>query len=236
MLLWFLLACADDPTLAAEMQRGLARANDAVVAATVTAELARWIDAEATTTLRHSTGCGCPCREQAGDDDGQLWLDYAELGCYPDSDLLPWPTRGRIVVQRDRAEAVLDPQGVVLDRRIEIGGGGTATRGATPWVQADLQIGPLAVGTDLTVTYAVDRVTFDGTLDVDGEPVELHQVEVALVDVFGDCPIPSEGHLALAGLDGPIEVWPVGDGQAEATYVDRVSDRVGWCAFRPGWW
>lgn len=239
-MLWLLLTgCVDDAAIAEEMERGLATANEAVIASLAAAELFRWAGLPPTTTLRHAEGCGCPCREApAGSDGSVLLLDYADLGCFPDSDLLPFPLRGHIelTLDADQADAALED--LLLDRRIGIEGDARATEltATTATLDTSLSVGPMATVTAISVEHDGDSVRFEGEVTTPSGRATLEGVRIPLSDVFGRCPVPSEGQIVVHGTDGDVIVRPVGDQQVEADHRDRVSDRVGWCAYTPAFW
>jgi len=239
-MLWLLLTgCVDDAAIADEMERGLSTANEAVIASLAAAEVFRWAGLPPTTTLRHADGCGCPCREApAGAEGTLLLLDYAELGCFPDSDLLPFPLRGHIELTLDGDQADAALQEMLLDRRIDIQGDARATEltPTTAFLHTTLTIGPMATTTAISVAHDDDSVWFEGVVTTSSGRATLDGVRIPLSDVFGPCPVPSEGRIVVDGADDDVIVRPVGDQQVEADHRDRVSDRVGWCAYAPTFW
>jgi len=242
--MWLLLAiaCVDEEAIAEEMERGLLATNQAVSATLVGAEVFRWAQAEPTVTLRHGTTCGCPCRERtdAADDAFVLLADYAELGCFPDSDLLPWPVQGHVTLLVEDDEAAASIDGFVLDGREEVSGAPRATvapLGNDAVIDGRLTVGDMQADLAVTATFEPDAVRLDGDVTVPDGTVHLDGVRVFLPDVFGACPTPSSGASSVDADDEPIQVdLGLGDGDAEASYRDRRSSVVSFCAYRPEWW
>jgi len=241
MWLMLAIACVDEEALALEMERGIFASNEAIDAALVASEVFRWTQAEPTVTLRHGTSCGCPCRDRTDAGDGFVLLaDYAELGCFPDSDLLPFPVQGHItlLVEGDEAAASLD--GLLLDAREPVTGAPSATVDALTGaadIRGRIDVASMAAELDVTVKHEPDAVRISGDVTVPSGVVHLDDVRIRHEDVFGTCPTPSDGAARVDAEKGPIEVQlGLGEGDTEATYRDRTSSVVPYCAYRPDWW
>jgi len=240
---WLLLsmACVDETAIAEEMERGIEAAHEAQAVGLVAAEVFRWAHAPATVTLRHGSDCGCPCRERVdGSDSFTVLADYAELGCFPDSNVLPFPVQGHITLVGDGDDISSRLDDVRLEDRVDVSGSPSARMpfpGSSAAVSGPLTVGDMTAELDLTVRYEPDALRLDGTASVPSGDVRLIDVRVRLEDVFGPCATPSEGRAVVGADKGDIEVsLGLGEGMVEATYRDRTSSSVPFCPYRPDWW
>lgn len=213
-------------------------ADEAVIAATMAAELLWWTDAPPTTTLRHGEACGCPCRSRI-DGDGSaflLQLDYVPTGCTPDSGLLDSQLAGHVSVRHDGRSALVDTDPLsagTLDVRTQLEG----------WLDASgihmdgaVRVGPQVAQLDLQVSETTDGIRMDGVVISPSAHTTLEGVLVRRIDVIGPCPRPSDGTFRIAAAREPVRVEPAPDGTAIAYWHDRASEPTDMCAYVPGWY
>jgi hypothetical protein len=133
----------------------------------------------------------------------------------------------------DEQGAAASPEGLVLDRRLALGG---ELYGTDERVTGELSLGPTEATIDLQVRYGEVDVQLDGIVVTPTGRATLRGLVLPLDDIFGACPLPASGTIEVEAPDGVAVVRPVGDGEVESAYLERVSDRTAWCAWAPTWW
>ena len=237
--MWMLLAaaCTTEADIAAEMERSLLAANEALVASTAAAEWFRWTDAPPTTTARHATDCGCPCRTRVDHDAGfDLLLDYVDAGCIPDSGLVALPVSGHAQLAVDAAgQAALTTEALAIaGDLVDTDLTGSASDAARD-VYGQLGLGGHGATLDVRVAFTDDALVFEGWATAESGEVELDAVRVRLADIGSLCPRPSGGTIRVAADDEPVEIV-LSEDQAVATWRDRTSSPARFCDYAPPWY
>lgn len=187
-LVWMLLVGCSDAKVIAEMERALTASNAAIAQGLVASEILSHTHDVPDSTLRHPGGTtlGCPgvVDKQGPEDNFFLTLDYADLGCVPDSGLIPAPLSGHAGIQWSGVETTASWDLLHVDIEHAVSG---TLHGPVVLVGNDvllgalgaLTVGPLTADLDLDVEFTSDGITLDGPVVVQHDPPDLLVLEAA---------------------------------------------------------
>ncbi|MEQ1504796.1 MAG: hypothetical protein ABMB14_21345 [Myxococcota bacterium] len=245
---WWLAGCVSDAEIAAEMERALGDASEAMVEVLVSTEVLDQVDDPPDVTLRDvrhgGDACGCPCTERLGGGIPYvLTLDYSQYGCVPASGLVPSAITGHAVLDYDGQDCRVTWDGLQLSLEHDVTGelGGEVSGGVVA-AAGDLAIGPRDAGIDLSVEVGEDGLTIDGEVTASGadpRPIRFEGVNLPRSAVAGRCPTPDAGTATLVDADHPDRSAVIRFGPGGAVTVergDRVSEDTDWCSYASPRW
>ena len=237
-----LAACESEQLVASEMEQALFDAQAAVAGQLLASEILSHTLDEPTTgattnTYRHGGENCCPCIERIGEGvPSILTLDYGDIGCVPESNLIPSSLAGHAILEYDGngAEVTFDDLEVGRDHLITGALEGTLSEdGSKIALIATLEAGSHQVEIEATSLIG-DVVRLDGSAVVSGGgSLVLRGLELPWERIGPPCPVPESGHAVLtATAEVDVDFAEPGAGFVTVSRKGRVSESVDWCRYR----